>query len=148
MSPSPSKPGRLAGLLTVPRVVTSVGLAIAVTALVVGFQSASDPPSKDSGNALVDEFIPLPRSQVLRQAQVGIDLVPGYSVTLEINGKAIPDDQVEQTIGLDKYIFSPGDGKELKTLPAGDVCAAALLTPITDPRATPIRIPWCFQVSV
>jgi hypothetical protein len=52
-------------------------------------------------------------SEVLRQAQIGIDLAPGWTGVLIINGTEIPEDQLTIIPELNQVFYQPADGKEV-----------------------------------
>lgn len=77
-------------------------------------------------DSAVEALIPGDGSpNVLRQAEIGIDLADGWVASLAINGHDIPDDQLRVNAPLNQFFFAPGPGKEIETLNAGTVIVVA-----------------------
>jgi len=128
-----------------PQPLFSVRRLVIVALLVGGFAfllySCHGAPDSGGGtgcsNAAVAAWDPCPGSRILRQAQVGVELRPGYDGRIAINGIQIPEDQMEGAIvpGTDAYSqltpderalgprpnnknlvkFQPGKGKAIET---------------------------------
>ncbi len=127
-------------LLSVRRVVIALILLGAVAVLVAtqrGGEDAEGGGTACSNPAVVDNgWDPCPGARILRQAQVGVELLPGYDGRISIDGIAIPEEQMQGAIvpGTAAYEaltaeeralgprpnnknvvkFQPGDGKVIK----------------------------------
>jgi hypothetical protein len=137
------------GVVTVRKVVLSVILAVAVAGFFMAFASGSDPPQPLRIDPAVERVEPEPGTLALRQSRIGVDLVPGYTAQLLVDGVTIPDDQVEKVIGLDQYWFTPGPGTETGQLAPGRHCASVILTKIGEngaPPQTGTAKSWCFSL--
>ena len=139
----------MTGIVTVRRVVISLLLAVALAGFFYAFSSGEDPPPP----LLIDEAIertePPQGALALRQSRIGVDLVPGYTAELKIDGRVIPADQVEKVVGLDQYWYTPGPGTETGPLEPGRHCASAVLTKLGTAEAPPeVRESnsWCFSL--
>jgi hypothetical protein len=94
-------------LLSLRRIVIALILLAAVVFLVWSWKGAPD--SSGGGNGCVVPavvaFDPCPGSHILRQAEVGVELQPGYDGRISINGTEIPEDQMQGAIlpGTDAY---------------------------------------------
>lgn len=101
-----------------------------------------------SGDAAVEQLVPAPGSQTVRQAEIGIDLLPEWTGLLVINGVEIPEDQLRRVDAQNQVFFTPGPGKDIEQLEAGVVQVTALIwRPVageTRDDAKPVR--WSFQV--
>jgi hypothetical protein len=120
-------------------------IAIVVACIVILYQKASENTTDlDRGN--IERLIPTPGSKILRQETIGIDLAPGYEGTLTVNGTPIPEDQLTTVPALNQVAFTPGSGKAVSTLQAGQNCVVATywLTQ-TGPSQSSTRS-WCFTV--
>ncbi|MGI9621594.1 MAG: hypothetical protein ACR2PK_02060 [Acidimicrobiales bacterium] len=144
-----------------PAVVLAGGVAIFVIAFVV-----ADTPSDDDvifSHPAIEALLPAEGSEVLRQSQVGIDLIAGYEAELTINGTPIPPDQVnvfrnpddpgesaEQAgafaTTINRFVYQPLEGRAVPELKGDENCATATFWPTSDP--TDIRtVEWCFTVA-
>ena len=56
---------------------------------------------------------------MLRQAELGIDLAPGYDGTLAVNGVDIPVEDQRRVPEQNEVFFTPGEGKAVEQLLAG-----------------------------
>src|SRR5690349_18698693 len=85
-------------LVSPRRIVIAVVLIAAVGFLVWTWKGTSD-NSQGGGtgcqNPAVVAFDPCPGSHILRQAEVGVELQPGYDGRISINGTEIPEDQMQ-----------------------------------------------------
>lgn len=140
-------------------------LAAAVAFVVVAVQRASD--STDAVTAAADPAVvrqaPAPGTHVLRQSRVGAELLPGYDGQLTVDGRAIPEDQLDGAIGPDhpgydpelgvrpntrnQVFFTPGPGKEVERYRSGEVAVELRLWKIADGPETARTISWVFFVN-
>jgi hypothetical protein len=134
--------GRLAGLVTTRRVVSSLALAGAAAALVIGFQGASDPETVVRNRpAGVLRVFPGEGAASLRQEPIGAQLADDLTGEIEVDGRPIPVDQTERPVvatagdtapaarglsGLNQVSFTPGPGKDISSLTPGDHVARIL----------------------
>jgi hypothetical protein len=134
--------------VVVRRIVLSLLLLVGVGMFVLAGRngkSASEPTVSDSA---VEALIPDDGSpNVLRQAEIGIDLAPGWTADLAINGVSIPDDQLRRNEPLNQVFFTPGPGKEIEKLNAGEVIVVATIWKPTDgeTRADARQVVWRFK---
>jgi hypothetical protein len=99
-------------------------------------------------DAAVESLIPTDGSpNVLRQAELGIDLADGWVASLAVNGRVIPDDQLRVNAPLNQFFFAPGPGKEIEKLNAGTVVVVATIwKPIDgETRADARQVVWRFR---
>ncbi|HEX4979530.1 MAG TPA: hypothetical protein VFV35_05650 [Acidimicrobiales bacterium] len=105
---------------------------------------------------------PQPSTVALRQDAIGADLAFGYSAVLSIDDVRIPEDQVDVVAGINRWSFTPGEGKEIEELAEGRHCASIeYLTPtltsstlVPPGTATSTALPerprvysWCFNAA-
>jgi hypothetical protein len=111
-----------------------------VASLVLGGGDGGSPEAQ-----VIERLIPGEQEQVLRQAEVGIDLLTGWDATLAIEGVEIPDGQLDRIEDLGQVRFLPGPGKVFETLPEQpNVCATATYWQrATGPDQSFTRT-WCF----
>lgn len=133
-------------LVTLPRVVMSVLLALSLAGLYVAFTLHDDSPNPRFRPAAVRTVSPEPGTLELRQTEIFVELVPAYTATLAVNGIAIPEDQVKVIEGLNRYSFTPGPDAEVPALPAGANCAEVRFRPVTPGAGEPGRYRWCFNL--
>ena len=136
-------------------VVFAVG---AITIFVVAYRANSDPSANNGCNqpAAIEVLYPQCKTLVFNQAQVGVDMAPGYRVELTLNGVAIPLDQLQNrpaasTVDLrtapDLFIFTPGPGKAIEKLNPGINDAAITYRKISENAATTTRFAWYFNAN-
>lgn len=132
--------------------VFGAGLAI-VGLFVIAGQVANTDGNGGARHPAVQLRFPENGTQAVRQAQVGVQLDIGWMAELEIEGKRIPLDQLdnfEPTIGrvddaLGRFVFDPGPGKEFDVFPQGQICVTAYLTRLdSDDRGLES---WCFTAA-
>lgn len=100
-------------------------------------------------DAAVEQLIPADASpNVLRQAEIGIDLATGWTGVLAINGVEIPEDQLRRNEPLNQVFYTPGEGKEIERLPAGPVVVVATIwRPVSgETRQDGRQVVWRFTV--
>lgn len=92
------------------RVILSI-LGLLLAGLVIGaviLAPSGDVTSLPSG--LVD-FSPSDGAIVQRQTALTIELEPGYSLVLEVDGILVPEENMEITAATGKHVFRPEAGK-------------------------------------
>jgi hypothetical protein len=131
------------------KILASALLALAAGAFVAAYLSTSGDDggaASGSNGAFVERLLPGRDTQLVQQGTVGIDLAPGWEASLVIDGVAIPDDDVDVTASLSLVQFTPGQGKIMKTLPVGNICAqATVFQTSTGPQQSRL-VSWCFDV--
>lgn len=167
---SPTSPGTSTpapGGLAYPtrtKVIIIVVLAVAIGALVLGGlttagtdgsdATVSGPDAPGAGTRDpdgVEALIPRPDAQVLGQAQIGIDLAPGWTGELLLlpgNGvaTALPEDEIERD-ELNRITYQPGEDKVIERL-SGDYCLVATIWDQVEGREATERVEnWCFTAT-
>jgi hypothetical protein len=108
------------------RVVIALLLVSAVGLLYAAGRNGNADPDPIFTEGEVEAVIPANGSPaVLRQAEIGIDLAPGWTGELNIDGVPIPDDQIRRNDPLNQLFFTPGEGKDIEQLRAGRVLVIA-----------------------
>jgi len=133
------------------KIVAAAIVAVAIAMLAYGcsaLSSGNKDPVLSTGDAkIVDNLIPRRNSEVPQQSDVGIDLAPGWTGTLVLNGVEIPKDELQITPELGVIEFTPGKGKAVEHFRGGQNCVQAIIWRISDGRGVADRtIPWCFEV--
>src|SRR3954469_183417 len=139
----------MGGIITVRKVVISLLLALAVAGFGFAFASGRDPQKPTQIDPAVERTEPEPGALALRQSRIGVDILPGFTAELSIDGVIIPDDQIEKVRGLDQYWSTPGPGTETGQLAPGRHCAAVKLTKVGEngaPPETGTAKAWCFSL--
>jgi hypothetical protein len=125
-------------------------LAAAAIAAVVGFLvTDTDQPDKVPQSEIVEHFLPKPGDEVMRQFELGVDLAPGYDGTLAVNGVNIPVEEQRRIPEQNPVFFTPGEGKSVERLLAGQNCVVANVWKISDGPGTANdkTVPWCFEAT-
>jgi len=134
-------------IVTLPRVVMSVLLAFSAAAMYVAFTEHDESPNPRLRPQAIRAVSPQPATLQLRQTEIFVELSPEFTGALTVNGKPIPDDQLDVIKGLNRYAFTPGKNKEIESLPPGRACAVVDYTPVDGSAATAGTYRWCFNVS-
>jgi hypothetical protein len=132
------------------RIVLAVLVVAAAAALVVGVAVTDTDESDDSTQSeIVERFVPRPNDEVLRQAELGIDLAPGFDGTLAVNGVDIPVEDQRRVPEQNEVFFTPGEGKAVERLLAGPNCATATVWQAADGPGTANdrTFTWCFEAT-
>jgi hypothetical protein len=133
------------------RLLLIAGIAVAAVLIVVAAQMADTDPESDTVDAAptkIEHVIPVGGSSVLRQSEIGIDLAAGYDADLTIAGIPIPRSQLRLVPEQNQVFFTPGEGKAIEELDAGETCVVATIWKSSEGRGTndtPAR--WCFTVT-
>jgi len=128
------------------RIIVAAGLAVAALAIVLLVTVGGSDDEPASAQA-VEQLIPGRGDQAIRQARVGIDLAPGYTGVLVINGVEIPEDQLQRVEALNQIYFQPGEDKEIDAFEPGAVCVVAIHWRIGEDRGAGQPVRWCFDVA-
>jgi hypothetical protein len=133
------------------KIVAAALTAVAIILLAYGcsaMSSGNQDPVLNQGDAeIVENLIPRRNSQIPQQSSVGIDLAPGWTGTLVVNGVEIPGDELQKTPQIGVIEFTPGPGKSVERFRSGQNCVSAVIWQFADGRGVDDRtIPWCFEV--
>jgi len=131
------------------RVVLALLLLVAVGLFWLAGHNGNADPKPLLTEQAVEELIPADGSpSVLRQAEIGIDLKPGWTGELSVNGRLIPEDQLRRNDPLNQVFFTPGPGKEIEAFDAGTVVVVAnIWRPVDGETRDDARsVVWRFRV--
>ena len=141
--PSPMSAKRyrwlIGGLVAAAAIVLAVGVAV------TDLNKPDDTPQSE----VVERYVPKPDDEVLRQAELGIDLASGYEGTLTVNGVEIPEDELRRVPPQNEVYFTPGEGKAVERLLAGRNCVTATVWRSAEGDDTPNKrdLSWCFEAT-
>ena len=142
-APSPLSSGRyrllVGGLLAAAVIVLAVGIAVVDTG----------GPDQATQSEIVERLIPKANDEVLRQAELGIDLAPGYDGTLAVNGVDIPVEDQRRVPEQNEVFFTPAEGKAVEQLHAGPNCVTATVWRAAEGPGTANdrTFSWCFNAT-
>lgn len=107
----------------------------------------SDPVTVSGRPDVVEHLVPGAGDEVIRQAELGIDLAPGYEGALAVNGVEIPTEELRLVPEQNQVFFTPSDGKVVERLNAGPNCAEAIVWKASVGRGTADdqSFRWCFE---
>lgn len=130
------------------KILAALLVAVATGAFVAAYLSTGDGDGSGSGTdgEFVERLLPPRDTQLVQQGTVGIDLAPGWEASLTIDGVAIPADELDVTSSLNLVEFTPGEGKAMDALPAGNVCATARAWESATGPERSRSVSWCFDV--
>jgi len=137
-------------MITRRRVVITALLLFAVGLLfwAAQFTGDPDPPAAGVIDSAVEQVVPGNGDAALRQGQIGIDLEPGWTAVLEVDGTEIPEDQLRRNDPLNQVFFTPGEGQEIEELDPGPHLARALIWRTdSQTRDDGRTVNWRFRVS-
>ena len=132
------------------KILAALLMVLAVGAFAAAYaQTAGDDDdlaSSGGNSSFVERLLPQSDSQIVQQSTVGIDLTPGWEGTLVVDGIVIPEDELKVTPSLNLVEFTPGEGKVMRTLPVGKVCASATVWKTSTGSTDSRHVAWCFDV--
>jgi len=132
-----------------PRRIAIWGAVLFAIGLIVwGFMRDSGREGTNlAGGDAVDALIPEDGAETLAQSQIGLDLAPGYTGTLSINGIEVPEDELVDDRQQYRLIWTPSENSSLGDLPPGENCAQASIWRIEDGPDNARVVSWCFNVT-
>lgn len=131
-------------------VVVAIALAAGLLGLGVARTNTDDdpPPVVRSRPDVVEHLIPRNGAEVLRQAEFGVDLGPGYEGRLVVGDVEIPEQQLRIVPEQNQVFFTPGEGKAVEELPPGKNCVTVIAWRTAQGRGVADqRFSWCFDVT-
>jgi len=164
-SEGPGRGGRLRGLVTRRRVVSSLVLAVAAALLVLGLQESQDGGSgtaRQSRPAAVLRVFPTEGASSLRQEPIGAQLADDFTGEIEVDAQPIPVDQTERPApvtadnspaprglsGLNQVSFTPRAGTVIESLKPGPHTARVLYwMKVGETRDVALAYTWTFSAS-
>lgn len=138
-----------APLFTRRRLVMSVLLAGAAAALIAAFTMHEEPRPVVYTNAAVRAVSPKPGEHATQRSTVFIELQPGYGLrTLRFDGGTqVGAQELDVITGLNRYSYTPAEGKQIERLDAGRTCAQVEFVDDTQAGAALQEFSWCFVVQ-
>ena len=130
------------------RALVAALVVAAAVVLVVGILVTDTDEREDPQSDAVEHLIPEPNDEVIRQAELGVDLAPGFDGTLVVNGEEIPEEDQRRVPEQNQVFFTPGEGKAVERLLAGPNCVMAVVWKAAQGRGTNDQtVTWCFQAT-
>jgi hypothetical protein len=148
---SPRPPTRVPGVwgqMPLAVRVFMIVLLVAAAGGIAVLSRTSLQSNSDLDHGTVQLLIPSDGSNILQQDQIGIDLTPGYSARLAVNGTALPAHQVRVVSYANQvqYTFEPGPGQVFTRWPAGQSCVIATYWLTKEGPSHSSLQHWCFTV--
>ena len=112
---------------------------------VIGVTHLSSSPSQPV-SGIIESTTPADGDNIPQQGTITIDLQSGWDASLVIDGRAIPDDQLDKVTAQGTVTFQPGPGKEFEFLQAGQNCVVATYWPLNSPDQK-FTTNWCFTAT-
>jgi hypothetical protein len=133
----------------VRRLVPFVLVVAALAAIVYAGSLGSGSEEIRITDEAVEQLVPADGSPVaVRQAEVGIDLAPGWTGVLIINGREIPEDQLRRVDAQNQVFFQPSAGKDIEAFQAGTIVVEAEIWRSTSETREDARsVIWSFGVA-
>lgn len=131
--------------VVVRRVILSLLVVGAIALIGVGLSlSKGGDEQVDVAGSVVKQVFPSNGSLDLRQAVIGFQLDQFYEGRLLVDGKPIPDDQVNVQAVLNIYRYQPGPGTETGALDPGDHTATVVFWEKTKGEKASQQFTWSF----
>jgi hypothetical protein len=133
------------------RLVITATVIVAFAVLYLGVRATdtgdADPVTVSGRPDVVEHLVPSEGDEVIRQAELGIDLAPGFEGALLVNGVEIPTEELRLVPEQNQVFFTPGDGKVVDRLDAGPNCVTAVVWRSSMGRGTANdqSFTWCFD---
>jgi hypothetical protein len=138
-------------MITRRRVVITALLVFAVGLLWFATTQDADQslePKAGRIDSAVEQVVPGDGDAALRQSQIGVDLEPGWTGVLAVDGTEIPEDQLRRNEPLNQVFFTPGEGQVIEELDPGSHNASALIwRTASQTRNEGRTVNWSFRVS-
>jgi hypothetical protein len=134
------------------RITVTIAVLVAIAALITAIRTTKateDQTAVVNGRPdVVEQVLPRDGVEALQQAEIGIDLAPGYEAGLSLNGIAIPTEELRLVPQQNQVFFAPGPGRTFEALPSGSNCVTATVWKSSDGRGTAsdLSFQWCFDV--
>ena len=110
-----------------------------------------EPPEPSLTDSAVEQLVPARDTPTaIRQAEIGIDLAPGWDADLQINGVDVPEDEERANPPLNQVFFMPGKGKVIESLAPGQVTVTAFIWRPADGQTRDQgsrTVTWSFRVA-
>ena len=131
------------------RIVLFLLVGAAIGAIVYAGTLNSGPDEIRRTDEAVERLVPEDGSPVaVRQAEVGIDLAPGWTGVLKVNGLEIPEDQLRRVDPQNEVYFQPGADKEIEAFQPGTIVVEAeIWRSASETRDDARTITWSFGVA-
>jgi hypothetical protein len=133
--------------ITPYRIVVTMLLALAGAVLLIGLNAYKEPEPPNSRDQRIVNVSPAPDELALRQDRIFAELANNYTGILIVDGREIPEDQIDHSEGLNTVGYTPGPGTETGALKPGQRCAIVVYWPQTSTReAASNSYKWCWGV--
>jgi hypothetical protein len=137
------------------RVAIVVGIVlVAVNVIILAGRAQMNGPANVQRNPEIVMLQPNESDQLLPQGEVGAQLRAGLIGQITIDGRAIPQDQVDTDASLGTVLFDPGPGKDIEAFTKGGHVAVLEWWPSTITTAEDARAQgqlrsytWSFNVG-
>lgn len=129
------------------RLVIIGGLAAAIAVFAAAVLIYANNPDPNGLPVAIQSVSPQPNDEVLRQADITVDLAVGYTAELTINGIPIPEEELFRVPALNQLTYEPGSLKTIQTLLPDRNCATVTYWLIAGSQADANSYDWCFESS-
>ncbi len=135
------------GKVQYPRWLWAFGFvgAVVVVGCIFAIVQLNESNATDMGNGAIEKLVPAPATSILSQTEVGVDLAPGYTARLSLNGIPIADDEVRRIDATNSVLFLPGPGRSIERFTPGQNCMTAEYWLMVEGDASSQTATWCFE---
>jgi hypothetical protein len=133
--------------LLVRRLVILALLAACAVGFVAAFTMHKETPPVRFADRAIRTVYPPQGEYVARQSTIFIELDAASQGTIaSINGHAIPEDQIDEITGLNRFSYTAGPGKEFTRFDPGRNCAVARIWPRGGTIEAGHDYQWCYYL--
>jgi hypothetical protein len=129
------------------RLLMALGVSVGLVLIVLGFASVQHGDKAITLPPEVVRVVPQPGDLVLRQSSVGVQLKPGYTGVLIIDGKEIPQDQLQIDESQATIFYTARQGADIESFAPGQHSITAVFWKLTESRNESSQFTWPFKVS-
>ena len=134
-------------MFTRRRIVVSVLLAMAAVGTVYAFTLHEETKPVRYTHAAVKVVSPSPGTQAPRQTTIFVELAVGYDVKdIVLQGTAVQRDDLEVITGLNRFGYTPGEGKVIEKLQPERTCPTVEFVDMSKADAPLEKFSWCFSL--
>lgn len=143
-----AEPTRRTGRALAGRFITGAVVIAALGGLVYTFTTTETRVERSYPDHLESVTPENAAQNVPAQSAITADLEFGYSGALIVNGREIPQDQVQEVVATGELRFTPGEAKDIRRLPGGGVNVTVVYWPTRGSRETDaMSYQWVFNVN-
>jgi len=132
---------------TVTTLLIALGVIAALNVLIFAFSIASKETPGPAIPTAIEQLLPVRNGLIPRQGIVGADLQDDYTGVIIIDGREIPEDQLDRRVAQGVVTFQPGAEKEFEIFNPGHYHMKLLYWKQVETRDQAHEFNWEFNVD-